>query len=255
MSIDIKNLSISLSGKRIIDTIDMTCQGGELIALCGANGAGKSTILKAMSGDLPYQGDISINGLDVASSSEKALAQHRAVMPQSVNLIFPFPVDQIIDMGLVFCHSAEQKSAIKQRVKSLFHLQDIWQRDYTQLSGGQQQRVQLARVIAQVLQSDQKQRFLLLDECTSAMDIALMQEVFAVLSELKQEDIGIVAIIHDLNIASLYADRLILLKDQSIFSDGSPADTLNQTSILEVFGAKVDIHIHTEHGRPAILYR
>ncbi len=255
MSIDINNLSIQLSGNTIIRPSSFSCHTGELIALCGANGAGKSTILKAISGQLHYQGSITINGLEVRGLKEKALALHRAVMPQSVSMVFPFPVSGIIDMGLSFCKSVEQKENIRQDVKTMFHLNDIWHRSYTELSGGQQQRVQLARVIAQILQSEQEQRFLLLDECTSAMDIALMQEVFNVLSELKNQHIGIIAIIHDMNIASLYADRVILLNEQSIYSDGHPNKVITEKSIHDVFGANVDLHQSHNSGRPCILFK
>ncbi len=255
MSIDINHLNIELSRKTIIRPSSFSCNTGELIALCGANGAGKSTILKAISGELPYKGSISMNGLEVSQLKEKSLAMHRAVMPQSVSMVFPFPVHEIIDMGLSFCKSLEQKKNIREEVKTMFHLNDIWHRSYTELSGGQQQRVQLARVIAQILQSEQDKRFLLLDECTSAMDIALMQEVFNVLSELKKKNIGIIAIIHDMNIASLYADRIILLNEQSIYSDGHPNEVITQKSILDVFGANVDLHQSDNSGRPCILFK
>jgi len=258
MSLLLENISVSLGGGKskrpILQHANLHCAPGELVALCGANGAGKSTLLKTITGDIAYSaGSVSFSGIAANRLDNESLARHRAVMEQQVSMVFPFSVREIIALGLTFCRCEVRKREITQEVVELFDLHSLLDNDYTQLSGGQQQRVQLARVVAQILQSDLAHKYLLLDECTSAMDIAMMHTTFANLKTLCQQGIGMVAVVHDINLASLYADRIVFVAEGTTLMDGKPEAVINVDSIKRVFNADVLLSEHPQTQKPMIM--
>lgn len=257
MAIVVENVEVQQQGKTILRNASLSCQPGELLALCGPNGAGKSTLLKAISRDMPFnRGSISINHKDITALSAAEMALNRAVMPQSVSLMFPFKAWQIIEMALLFTHDQKEKDRIIASIAGLLKLDHLLERDYSTLSGGEQQRVQLARVISQLLQPcAAEQKFLLLDECTSAMDMEMMHETFYVLQQLKQQGFGIIAVVHDLNLASLYADNIVLLKEQTTVLKGSPQEVITESHIENVFSTQVAILKHPQNGKPILVHK
>ncbi len=252
-------ITLHYGRKRILDDISFTCAPGEMVALCGPNGAGKSSLLKALAGDQRISGGhIQLNGIDLAQLSPAKMAQMRAVMPQHVDVAFSFKAISVVAMGLLFVPDPREKQAIIELVTGLLHLDSLLERPYQLLSGGERQRVQLARVIGQLLQQgDQQPRYLLLDECSSAMDMAMVHLAFSVIRQLVDDDhfgpVGVVAVVHDLNIASLYADRIVLLHDQQIDCDGSPEQVITRQQIEKVFRTPVAIIDHPEHHKPMII--
>ncbi|NRA42921.1 MAG: ATP-binding cassette domain-containing protein [Pseudomonadales bacterium] len=253
MAIDICDASITLQSKNILQQVNLCCENGQFIAICGPNGAGKSTLLKAIAGDIEYSGSIRINDCEVNQLKPKTLASLRAVMPQQVTMTFSFAVKDIIAMGLIFSESSDKKSHIMQHVKALFKLDAIWDKSYLELSGGQQQRCQLARVVGQILQSEQQHRFLLLDECSSAMDISMMHEAFTALKQLTEQKIGVIAVVHDVNLASHYADKLCFIHQQSIHLQGTTAEMLTAENIREVFQVESSVLTHPVHQHPVVV--
>lgn len=250
-----KNIGLSIGGKTLLNGIDFSCEPGQLIALCGPNGAGKSTLLKVLAGDLtPQQGQVCYNSHDIAQASAKDLAKTRAVMPQSLHVSFNLSALAVIEMGLLFCQSEQEQQSIVRDMAALLDIAHLLKRSYNGLSGGEQQRVQLARVIGQTQQKAcSNTRFLLLDECTSAMDMAMMHKAFSVLRDIKQSNIGVVAVVHDLNLASLYADKIIMLKDGQGHSEGCPHSVITQSTINSVFQTSVEVISHPKHNKPVIL--
>lgn len=255
MRLKVDGVSICLGNKIVIEQAGLSCQPGQFIALCGANGAGKSTLLKAIAGEIPYvSGSISINGDEVSTLNHAEMALRRAVMPQQVDITFNFTAFDIIAMGLLFVKTQDEKNRIIQQVSHLFDLQGLLQQSYLQLSGGQQQRVQLGRVVAQILQENcDRQRYLFLDECSSAMDMAIVHQAFSALTTLTDLGIGIIAVMHDLNIASLYADEIIMLKNRTTAFSGTPKEVINEQNILDVFDAKVQIISHPSQQHPVVI--
>ncbi|MCY4045682.1 MAG: heme ABC transporter ATP-binding protein [Cellvibrionales bacterium] len=257
MSISVAKLTVSYRNQAILDKLDFTAEAGELVALCGPNGAGKSTLLKAMSGELPYDGVIRMNDQDISHLSVQQLAQKRAVMPQQVDMQVSFSAREIIEMGMHLIESPEQKQQVFDKAVSLLSLESLLPRSYLALSGGQRQRVQLARVLVQVLHDEVKEpRYLLLDECTSAMDMAKITQVFGVLKQLAQDTscpLGVVAVVHDLNTAALFADRIALIHNQVISHMGTPAEVLTSGVLENVYQHPVDVIAHPSTGTPFVL--
>ena len=255
MTLAIENLSVNIGAKTILKNINLQCEAGQLITLCGPNGAGKSPLLKAITGEMSYsQGKISLQGNDMQKMSAQQLALKRAVLPQHVELAFAFSVEEVISIALLFTGDTREKQRILDTVIDMMELQSFIKRDYSSLSGGEKQRVQLARVLAQLMQPQSTgERFLLLDECTSAMDMAWMHKAFALLKQQTHNQIGIIAVVHDLNLASLYADKMVLLSDQQARFSGTPEEVITASIIKEVFATEVSVIEHPQQRRPVII--
>ena len=191
----------------------MDCQlaAGELLMLLGPNGAGKSTLLKAISGDLPYIGNVMLSGRELGYWRPERLARQRAVMPQRVEVNFPLTVEEVVQLGRPGAARRGSDPAVERLLNEL-DIAHLKHRLVPGLSGGEQQRLQLARVLAQIIDSP-GDRLLLLDECTSALDPAHQQLVLDLVRRLaKEEGVAVLAVVHDLNLAAQFADRLLLMK-------------------------------------------
>lgn len=249
------NINLYANKKTLLGGINFSCQPGQLIALCGPNGAGKSSLLKVLAGDVKVQqGEVFYNQKNIDKHSAIELAKCRAVMPQNIQVSFNLSAEAVIDMGLLFCQSRQEKKTIIKTIAKLLDIQHLLTRSYNVLSGGEQQRVQLARVIGQMQQKAcAEQRYLLLDECTSAMDMAMMHKAFSILRNITQQNIGIVAVVHDVNLASLYADQIILLKNGRGYAEGCPHTVITQNIINSVFQISVEVIQHPKYNKPVIL--
>ena len=242
MSIVIKNLSVSVSRKRLLENISFEFKAGEMIAVVGENGAGKTTLMNCLTGASDSQNSVTMNGAPVESYSLTELASLRAVLTQSNDLSFPFSVLEVVRLGLsLSCQSqAQQLSVVTQCLRMVdgLHLKD---RDYTTLSGGEKQRVQLARVLAQISLDSELPRYLFLDEPTSALDMKHQFDTLKMLRSLRQLNIGVLIILHDVNLAAMYCDRILLLQQGRLLKFGTPVEVLNGHNIKQGFG--VDVHI------------
>ncbi|NCO14657.1 MAG: heme ABC transporter ATP-binding protein [Piscirickettsiaceae bacterium CG_4_9_14_3_um_filter_43_564] len=241
------HLSIKLNHQPILTDLNLTFSPGKLTILLGPNGAGKTTLLKSLSGDLPEadsQVSLAENLLETFSSED--LAKHRAVMPQSIQLDFPFRVAEVVEMGLIHQFSALNRPSKVMEALSWFDMTALAQRNYLTLSGGEQQRVQLARVFAQIgFQTELDSRYLLLDECTAHLDLAHQHQVFKLLKNwVKERRISAIMVLHDLNLASQYADELVLMHQGKLVCQGSVQQVLTEQRIAQVYGIDVTIHRH-----------
>lgn len=250
----VENLTVRLQDKPILTDVSLQVNAGEIVSILGPNGAGKSTLIKALSGDLSDAIESVMMGnrpLSVYSTTE--LAQMRSVMPQSVKLDFPFLVSEVVEMGVTFLPFQQRAGYIDQAL-GLFDIHHLKHRDYLTLSGGEQQRVQLARVIAQAsFQADRHPRYLLLDECTSNLDLAHQHQVFEVVGHLaKSQGIGVVTALHDLNLASQYSDRLVLMQAGRIISQGTAETVLTENQIQQVYDYSVQVMPHPR-GWPMVM--
>lgn len=242
-----EHLSLAICGKTLLQDLSLAVKSGELLAILGPNGAGKTTLLKLLSGELkPSQGQIILNNKPLTAWSSAEQARLRAVLPQSSQLSFPFSAEEVVMMGRAPYRHSQTRSQNEQAVQAalqIVHVEHLAKRLFTSLSGGEQQRVHLARVLAQLWQADrQPARYLLLDEPTSALDLAHQHHVLGLAQHLaKTWNLGVVAILHDLNLAALYADQIALLKQGQLQTYGEPQASLSPSHIQQAFAVDVEV--------------
>jgi iron complex transport system ATP-binding protein len=231
-----------------VDNVSLSICEGEVLALLGPNGAGKSSILKLFSGELACeQGRIVLGSNDIRTLSPRSMALHRAVLPQKNYLAFNFTVREVVLMGRsphAGCGETSDENAI-QWAMEMTDVLNFAEREYLNLSGGEQQRVHLARVLAQIGPENGSLRFLLLDEPTAALDVAHQHLVLSVAKRIARTlKVGVLVILHDLNLAALYADRIAFLKQGRLEAVGLPEDILSAEIIGDVFDMKASVMPH-----------
>lgn len=240
--------------------VSLKLNPGELVAIIGPNGAGKSTLLRLLTGYLtPSQGECRLMGKRLSEWCPHALARTRAVMRQHSELAFPFSVRDVVTMGRFPYGKARQHEAIEQ-VMVRTECVSLANRDYRQLSGGEQQRVQLARVLVQLWQPEPEAqhhtKWLFLDEPTSALDLYHQQQTLRLLKQLTQElNFNVCCVLHDLNLAALYADRVVLLHQGKLVAQGTPEQVMQAESLTLWYQADLGIQRHPETRQPQIYLR
>ena len=261
MSISAKNLSVTTNGRKILDNLSFYCRAGEITAIIGENGAGKSTLINCLSGVSRFDGSISLNKHPIESLSLSKLAEYRAVLPQHSSLNFPFSVHEVVRLAMsLACLSHEGQESIIAECLELTDATQFSQRDYLQLSGGEKQRVQLARVLAQLrAHKHDEDRFLFLDEPTSALDLKHQYSTLKMLRKLCKKDtpdnIGALVIVHDLNLASFYCDKILLLDSGKLIAHDTPENIFRHKIIEQSFGIDVIINNHPNINKPYLIPR
>jgi iron complex transport system ATP-binding protein len=256
--IEARDISVSIGGKRILAGVDFEARPGELTAIVGPNGSGKTTFLKAVCGDLPADGTIRLNGRHLRDLKPWQAAGLRAVLPQSTSLSFPFTVREIVRLGIVNGRTgalAGEEDLLPERALGKVDLDGFAGRFYQELSGGEQQRVQLARVLCQVWAPvlDGEPRWLLLDEPVSSLDIKHQLVIMNIAREFAGRGGGVVAILHDLNLASMYADRVSVMARGRVAASGTPADIFTDDLIERVFECRLKVGALPPGGGPFVL--
>lgn len=245
------DLHYRIHGHPIIDEVNLTVNKGEVFALIGPNGAGKTTLLKLLSGELkPTMGSVNIHGRPLATYSRKSLAQQRAVMSQRALINFDFTVQEIVMQGRHPHIGFMETDADRQIVEdSLIRTEttDLQHRFYPTLSGGEQARVTFARILAQTTP------ILLLDEPTSALDLRHQQLVMKISYELAQQGKAVLVIVHDLNLAATYAQRVGILQKGKLVANGTPNEVLTQETIQQVFNLSTLVMPHPQADCPLIV--
>jgi iron complex transport system ATP-binding protein len=233
---------------------------GEVVAVLGPNGAGKSTLLAVLAGSLrPQRGAAALEGRALAEWSPRALALRRAVLPQHSELAFGFPVLEVVLLGRsphAGTTSRAEDLAVAEACLAEAEVSHLVHRLYTTLSGGERQRVQLARVLAQIdypRGERRAPRYLLLDEPTSSLDLAHQHATLRTARRAAERGIGVLAILHDLNLAALYADRLVVLSRGALAAEGAPQAVLTEALVREVFDLAVQITRHPTRGCPQVV--
>ena len=230
----------------LLDGVSLEARPGEVLAVVGPNGAGKTTALRALSGEAaPSAGAATLDGAPLAGLEARALARRRAVMPQASTLPFDFSVLEVVLLGRT-PHRATRAADLEAAHRALVEagVEAFAGRRYPTLSGGEQQRVHLARALAQLDGPADAARYLLLDEPTSALDLAHQHAVLRTARRRAAEGVGVVAVLHDLNHAAQYADRVAVLARGRLVACGPPRDVLTAEVVAEAFGVAVVV---TEH--------
>jgi len=255
--IELSNVSVNLSGKTIVHGVSFTARAGELTAIAGPNGSGKTTTMKAVSGELPAQGSVMINGADVRDMAPWKLAAIRGVLPQASAISFPFTVREIVRMGLTTGVNLHPEKAEETAARALgaVDLHGFEGRYYQELSGGEQQRVQLARVLCQIAEpvAHGKPCWLLLDEPVSSLDISHQLTIMRLARQFCEAGGGVIAVMHDLNLTALFADQIVLMKSGRLAAAGSVREVLTDQNMQSVFGCPLRINQVPSDGTPFVL--
>ncbi|MEO1203916.1 MAG: heme ABC transporter ATP-binding protein [Pseudomonadota bacterium] len=252
MSIVAQALCVDRGGHRIVSDADASVTCGSLTALVGPNGAGKSTLLRAMAGEFkPAHGTVNIDDEPLDTLDAAELARRRGVMAQSVSVVFDFSVAEILDLGWIrhFRRREEQQVAMREIIADcrIGHLLD---RTFNTLSGGEQQRVQFARALLQVWQRNGStdSRYLFLDEPTSNLDIAHELSIMRLAQDRARAGAGVLAVLHDLNLAARFCDEIIVMFDGRVAAVGEPGLVFDEELLSDVYGTpiRVEWHDHIE---------
>lgn len=252
-----EGIGYKVGPKFLVKDVSVSFEPGKLHLIIGPNGAGKSTLLKLLCGQLhPHTGTVTFNDKPLAAYTISSLARIRSVLSQNLVLSFPLKVWEVVLMGRYahFTGSPGQKDmdACGEAMK-FFEVTEFSERDYTTLSGGEKQRVQFARILAQVWYAIPGQcRYVFLDEPLTFLDVHHQHELLQKLRQLLAGDMVIVGIIHDLNLASTYADHLTLIYNSAVLSDGVPEYVLRPELIQTAYVLRPEIF--NLNGRRYIIF-
>ncbi len=251
-SLHINQASFSYDGNGFaLKNVDLKIEKGEMVGLLGPNGSGKTTLLKLAGGALkPSGGEIQLDRTNLNHLSKNQIARKVAMVPQYFYMPFSFTVDEVVGLGrtpfikMLAGEKESDRNAVQHSIE-IAGISDFEKRIFNELSGGERQRAILALAMAQ------EPKLLLLDEPTAHLDINHQVELLELVSKLNSESsVTIVAVMHDLNLASLYFKRLVILKDSSVFADGSPKQVLTESIIQEVYSTPVHVTKHPTTGDP-----
>lgn len=236
-------VSLRAEGRLLLEEVSITVRPGEVHVLLGPNGAGKSSLLRVLAGDLePHSGQVRLNGRALGDWTPRERARLRAVLPQGDHLRFGFTAAEVVGLGRLAAHtgSPEQEAALIDQALSETDASALAARRYPSLSGGERQRVQLARVLVQLAtpeNPDLRDHYLLLDEPTAALDLAHQHSGLALVRQKARQGAGVLAVLHDLNLALRIADRVSLLHQGRVLAQGTPSETLQPELLQQAFGA------------------
>ncbi|TJZ73296.1 heme ABC transporter ATP-binding protein [Chitiniphilus eburneus] len=256
-----ERLHCKRGGRAVLHDVSLTLANGEVLGVLGANGAGKSSLLALLAGELaPDAGRVLLDGTPLAGLPTATLARRRAVLPQSPTLAFDLSVAEVVAMG-AYPFPELTPGTVDELVARALALADVAHfidRRYPRLSGGEQQRVQFARVLVQVLAAQQpgEGRALLLDEPTASLDPRHQQALLQAAHELaRNQGLAVLTVLHDVNLAARWCDRLLLLANGTTVACGAPADVLTPDILQTVYQipAAVVPHPHAP-ARPLVLF-
>lgn len=241
--IKVSALTYKAGNKKLLDDLSFEVSRGELLAVLGANGAGKSTLMKLLCREIqPAAGRVLLNERDLNDYRLDDLAKTRAVLSQHNTLSISFQVQELVLMGRYPHFEQKPKAADFEIVRQVMEetgITHLAARDYNTLSGGEQQRVQLARVIAQIY--DSPNGCLFLDEPTNGLDLQYQQQIMVLARKLADRGYCVICILHDINFASRFADRIMMLKNGRKVAEGLPIEVINCENIHETFNIKVKL--------------
>lgn len=251
MSLKVKSLDYEIGGNEILQAVSLEIQKGEFVGLVGPNGCGKSTLLKNIYRTLkPKHNTVFIDGNDVLGLSSKKLALELAVMAQENNMEFDFQVRDMVMFGRYARRKflqgdSRQDRDLCEKLLNEVGLSGYEERSFLSLSGGEKQRVLLARALMQ------ESSYMILDEPTNHLDISYQYQI---MDTLKKQKITVFSSVHDLNLASLYCDRIIFMYKGKVVDQGRPEEVLTAENLWEFFHIKAQITRNTATGKQQIYY-
>ncbi len=254
IKIETENVSLAYGRNVVMRDLTFQVSPGEMVGLIGPNGSGKSTVIKALSHIIrPYSGKILIDGKNISQIPRGELARLLGVVPQMPLLPSSFTAFEIVLMGRnphlgLFQYESAGDMEITWQAMGRTATQPLADRRIGELSGGEIQRIVIARLLAQEPKS------ILLDEPTANLDINHQVEILDLIKTLCLENnLAVLITLHDLNLASQYCDRLILVNKGQVHSQGTPTEVINSKNIKEVYGADNCVYTHPANGLPTVL--
>lgn len=257
--ISAQNITVEIGGKKLVRDVSMEIEPGKLSVILGKNGAGKSTFLKTLTGDIkPASGKVFVEGRELSKTEPVHLARKRAVMMQNLRLSFSFTALEVVLMGRSphtrgFETRRDRDIALEcMRQAGVDHLTG---RQFPTLSGGEKQRVQFARMLAQLWDriEDRQACCLMLDEPLASLDLSYQHIIMHLVRELSRKNVAVLMILHDLNLAAQYADVINVMKDGRSYALGTPNDVFKQEIIEMAFDCPVHIMKHPHYHCPLII--
>lgn len=244
-----RKISVNFGAKKVLDDVSLEIKAGETIAVLGANGAGKSTLLKSLCGDVKISGgEILIDRRALSDWKHCELARKRAVLSQNLNLNFPFTAREVALLGRnphIRGRESKRDLEIVREALELVEAAHLAEQLFPTLSGGERQRVHLARVLAQIWEkTENSARYLFLDEPTSSLDLGHQHLTLQTAREFAGNDTAVLVILHDLNLAAQYADKILILQNGRKIAFDTPKKVLNKENIRDVFGVEAYITRH-----------
>ncbi|MCR4443181.1 MAG: ABC transporter ATP-binding protein [Peptococcaceae bacterium] len=239
--LELHNLSAGYQGTIVLKDISFAVESPEFVGIIGANGCGKTTLLKSISGYLkPRRGFVAIENKDIRQMSIRERAMTLGYVPQDIPYDFAFKCRDLVMMGRMPYLKRFQKESVidRETVRESMEMTHTWHlrdRAATELSGGERQRVYIARALAQ------KPRVLLLDEPVSHLDLRFQVEILNLLTELSARGILVLVVLHDINLASQFCDEIIIMHEGAVLSRGKPAEVINNQNIESAFSINVQI--------------
>lgn len=243
-------VGVRVNGNWLLRDVSLDIAQGEIVALVGPNGAGKSTLMAVLAGDIPpAAGSVRLHGKELSTYRPKQLSLRRAVLPQQSIVQFAFTVREIVQMGRSPHGEPDADMTAVNDSISRTDTAMLSGRTFPSLSVGEQARVSLARVLAQ------EAPLLLLDEPTAALDLRHQQVVMDIARELAGAGSTLVVILHDLNFAAAFADRIVMLRDGVIAGSGAPWDVMTEPLLEQVFECPIQVAAHPLMDCPLVLPR
>ena len=245
-SLKCRNLGVGVAKGPRLATVDVRIPAGRFTAILGPNGAGKSTLMSMLVGErAPQSGQVLLDGLELSAHAVEGLARRRSVMPQDCSVAFDFTAQEVVELGR-YPHRHQPgtgEAQIPEQAMALTGVDHLAQRSINTLSGGERARTHLARALAQIWlpPTDGAARWLLLDEPTAALDLAHQHHAMRLLRQWAgQQGAGVVAVIHDLNLALRYADDVLVLGGDAGVHHGAVLDVLQPALVRQVWGMQCD---------------
>lgn len=254
-----EGISFRVGKQVLLKPTDVGFEKGKFHVIMGANGAGKSTLLKLLSGDeAPSAGRVFFGEKNLSAYHKTQLAVKRAVLSQHYHLAFPITVKEVVLMGrypFYGVNPAANDLAICQKAMAMMEVEKFSERDYTTLSGGEAQKVQMSRVLSQIWNEDgSDEKLLFLDEPVSHLDVKYQYQLMRIAKAFCRQQTTVIAVLHDINLAIAFADRILFMKEGEIRHVLDDAALLTPAIIDEIFGVSSAI-IHDERqARPIVIF-
>lgn len=254
--LEVNQLNISISGRKLLQNTSFSILPGELFVIIGPNGAGKSTLLKALTQEITYCGEIRFQQKTIKKWTTAKLAKTRAKFSQHHQQDIPLPVNEVVMMGR-YPYFASRPGITDLKVVSqslkLTQMSHFKDKSYNQLSGGEKQRIHLSRIFAQ-LTNEFPEKLMLLDEPLNNLDVYYQHKVLEAVKGFVKKGNMAAIVMHDLNLAAQFADRILLLKEGKMVKYGKPKEVLTSKTICDVYDFPCKVMTHPLAQTPMIVF-
>ena len=247
MSVRCESIDINLNKREILKNISIEVKEKEILSIIGPNGAGKSTLLRSLAGDInPTNGNIFYDEININQIDIQERAFTRSVMSQLQPIAFDFSVKEIVEMGWIDrgeSKYADQFDDAVQEVILKCGVKDLIDRNFNTLSGGEQRRIHFARTLLQLWRPSNSSdpKYLFLDEPTANLDLTYEIKLLNIVKDVAQEGAGVILVLHDLNLAAKFSDKVAILKGGLLIDIGLPKDILKSTLLSDIYEIKVEV--------------